>query len=100
MTPATASSRSTGKRSSQRSSNTPVTAHRTRKGAPMSAPQTTLDHRFSDPGAEPTSWAETKQTLDDAQLFWITTVRRDGRPQVTPLVAVWLDDAVYFTTGP
>jgi general stress protein 26 len=66
----------------------------------MSAPQTTLDHRFSDPGAEPTSWAETKQTLDDAQLFWITTVRRDGRPHVTPLVAVWLDDAVYFTTGP
>jgi hypothetical protein len=28
------------------------------------------------------------------------TVRPDGRPQVTPVVAVWLDGAVHFTTGP
>jgi nitroimidazol reductase NimA-like FMN-containing flavoprotein (pyridoxamine 5'-phosphate oxidase superfamily) len=66
----------------------------------MNAPNTTLDPRFSDPEAEATSWAETKKALDAAQLFWITTVRRDGRPHVTPLVAVWLDDALYFTTGP
>jgi general stress protein 26 len=66
----------------------------------MSAPETTLDRRFSDPKAEATSWAETEQALEAAQLFWITTVRRDGRPHVTPLVAVWLDDALYFTTGP
>jgi general stress protein 26 len=66
----------------------------------MGAPETTLDPRFSDPEAEAVGWAETEQTLQDAQLFWITTVRRDGRPHVTPLVAVWLDDALYFTTGP
>jgi general stress protein 26 len=66
----------------------------------MSAPETTLDPRFSDPEAEAVGWAETEQVLDAAQLFWITTVRRDGRPHVTPLVAVWLDDALYFTTGP
>ena len=30
----------------------------------------------------------------------ITTVRADGRPHVTPLVAVWLDDAIHFATGP
>jgi nitroimidazol reductase NimA-like FMN-containing flavoprotein (pyridoxamine 5'-phosphate oxidase superfamily) len=66
----------------------------------MSAPETTLDRRFSDPAAEAISWAETKQALDAAQLFWITTVRHDGRPHVTPLVAVWLDDALYFATGP
>ncbi|HEX2433996.1 MAG TPA: pyridoxamine 5'-phosphate oxidase family protein [Gaiellaceae bacterium] len=30
---------------------------------------------------------------------WISTVRADGRPHDTPLVAVWLDDAVHFTTG-
>ena len=30
---------------------------------------------------------------------WVTTVRPDGRPHVTPLVAVWLDDALYFCTG-
>jgi pyridoxine/pyridoxamine 5'-phosphate oxidase len=61
---------------------------------------TELDERFSDPGAEPTSWEETERTLRDAQLFWISTVRRDGRPHVTPLVAVWDDAALYFCTGP
>jgi nitroimidazol reductase NimA-like FMN-containing flavoprotein (pyridoxamine 5'-phosphate oxidase superfamily) len=61
---------------------------------------THLDERFSEPGAEPTSWEETEQALRDAQLFWISTVRRDGRPHVTPLVAVWDDGALYFCTGP
>ena len=32
-------------------------------------------------------------------MFWLTTVRADGRPHVTPLVAVWLDGAIYFGTG-
>jgi general stress protein 26 len=61
---------------------------------------TELDERFSDPGADPTSWDETQRTLREAQLFWISTVRRDGRPHVTPLVAVWADGALYFCTGP
>ena len=60
---------------------------------------TQLDERFSDPDAEPTSWEETERALRDAQLFWISTVRRDGRPHVTPLVAVWDDGALYFSTG-
>src|SRR5439155_17155624 len=33
-------------------------------------------------------------------LSWISTVRADGRPHVTPLVAVWLDGALHFCTGP
>ena len=66
----------------------------------MTDPITTLDPRFSDPEAVPTSWEETRRALESAQLSWLTTVRRDGRPHVTPLVAVWLDDALYFTTGP
>lgn len=37
--------------------------------------------------------------LETAELFWITTVRADGRPHVTPLVAVWLDGAIHFHTG-
>jgi general stress protein 26 len=59
-----------------------------------------LDERFSDPGATATPWATTREVLETAQLSWVTTVRADGRPHVTPLVAVWLDDAVHFTTGP
>ncbi len=61
---------------------------------------TQLDERFSEPGAKPTSWEETERTLRDAQLFWLSTVRRDRRPHVTPLVAVWDDGALYFCTGP
>ena len=38
--------------------------------------------------------------LEEADLFWISTVRATGRPHVTPLVAIWLDDAIYFATGP
>ena len=43
---------------------------------------------------------ETRRALEAAELFWISTVRADGRPHVTPLVAVWLDDALHFATGP
>jgi general stress protein 26 len=59
-----------------------------------------LDERFSDPGATATPWAATREVLETAQLSWVTTVRADGRPHVTPLVSVWLDDAAHFTTGP
>jgi nitroimidazol reductase NimA-like FMN-containing flavoprotein (pyridoxamine 5'-phosphate oxidase superfamily) len=60
---------------------------------------TTLDQRFSHPEANATSWADTSQVLADAQLSWICTVRADGRPHLTPLVAVWLDETLYFCTG-
>jgi general stress protein 26 len=65
----------------------------------MSTATTSLDTRFSDPGTEPTTWVDTVRALESAQLFWITTVRVDGRPHVSPLVAVWLDDAIHFSTG-
>ncbi len=65
----------------------------------MTTPVTTLDQRFSEPDAVATGWDETREALETAQLFWITTVRADGRPHVTPLVAVWSDGAIHFCTG-
>jgi general stress protein 26 len=65
----------------------------------MTNPVTTLDQRYSDPGAVATGWEETRQALATAELFWITTVRADGRPHVTPLVAVQAEGAIYFCTG-
>lgn len=65
----------------------------------MRSPTTTLNPNCSDPGAVATSWDDARRTLEDAELFWIATVRSDGRPHMTPLVAVWLDDALYFCTG-
>jgi hypothetical protein len=63
-------------------------------------PATRLDARFSDPDAAAGRWDETLAALRAAPLWWITTVRADGRPHVTPLVAVWLEDALHFATGP
>ena len=65
----------------------------------MTAPTTEIDPRFSDRDAVATEWTETLRIIEAAELFWISTVRADGRPHVTPLVAVWLDDALHFTTG-
>jgi hypothetical protein len=58
-----------------------------------------LDTRFSDPGAKAVPWAEAEQALTKAEIFWLSTVRRDGRPHVTPLVAAWHGGALYFCTG-
>ena len=66
----------------------------------MRNPDTELDTRFSDTGAVATGWEETRRALEQAELSWISTVRADGRPHVTPLVAVWLEDAIHFATGP
>jgi general stress protein 26 len=66
----------------------------------MTTPVTTIDQRFSAPDAVAVSWDETRTALEQAELFWITTVRPDGRPHATPLVAVWADGALHFHTGP
>jgi general stress protein 26 len=62
-------------------------------------PTNEIDARFSDPGVSAQSWDDTRKILETAEVFWITTVRADGRPHVTPLVAVWFGDSLYFCTG-
>ncbi|TDU83901.1 general stress protein 26 [Kribbella voronezhensis] len=54
---------------------------------------------FSAPGADLTPWEETELALRRIQKFQLCTVRRDGRPHVTPLLAVWTLGAMWFTTG-
>ena len=68
--------------------------------ATTTEPETKLDQRFSDPNATSTDWEEGRRRVEEAELFWISTVRPDGRPHVTPLISVWLDGAAYFCTGP
>lgn len=62
-------------------------------------PVTTLQLEFSSKDATPTAWAAARAHLEKAEVFWLSTVRPDGRPHVTPLIAVWLDGAIYFCTG-
>jgi len=62
-------------------------------------PVTELQQQFSSEDATPTSWADACRVLDEAEVYWLSTVRPDGRPHVTPLLSVWLDDALFFCTG-
>lgn len=66
----------------------------------MTDPKVELDARFSSEGATPRPWPEVRRVLEQAEIFWLSTVRRDGRPHVTPLPAMWLDGALHFGTGP
>ena len=58
-----------------------------------------LDPPFSQSGATATDWPAVQDILESAATCWLTTVRADGRPHVTPLVAVWHGDSMYFCTG-
>jgi nitroimidazol reductase NimA-like FMN-containing flavoprotein (pyridoxamine 5'-phosphate oxidase superfamily) len=62
-------------------------------------PQTSLDSRYSAPDAVATGWDETRRRLETAEIFWVATIRADGRPHVTPLVAVWVEGALHFCCG-
>ena len=63
------------------------------------APITDLDPNFSSPGATPLPRAKAEQQLQNAEIFWLSTVRPEGRPHAVPLIAVWLDGALYFLTS-
>ena len=65
----------------------------------QSVPTPEIDRRFSDPAADVTPWSDVQRLLENAELYWLTTVRADGRPHVTPLIAVALEGAVHFCTG-
>ena len=58
-----------------------------------------IDPRYGDASATAPPWEDIEQLLVDARLYWIVTVRRDGRPHAVPLVGVWHDGAFFFCTG-
>jgi pyridoxine/pyridoxamine 5'-phosphate oxidase len=62
-------------------------------------PSARFDSRFSDPQAGPTPWSDAARVLEQAELYWLTTVRADGRPHVTPLIGVAEEATAHFCTG-
>jgi general stress protein 26 len=58
-----------------------------------------LNEGFSEPGAAAPQWSEVARVLSVSEMFWLSTVRRDGRPHVTPLPAIWADGMVYVCVG-
>ena len=58
-----------------------------------------IDPRYGDPSAVAPPWDDIERLLTNAQLYWIITVRADGRPHAVPLVGVWHEGAFAFCTG-
>jgi nitroimidazol reductase NimA-like FMN-containing flavoprotein (pyridoxamine 5'-phosphate oxidase superfamily) len=65
----------------------------------VNEPVAVLDERYSEPGAVATPWATARRLLEAAELSWLSSTRPRGGPHVTPVVAVWVDDALHFMTG-
>src|SRR5688572_23080363 len=63
-------------------------------------PTTTLDPEYSSPGTSARQWSDGQHELEAAEVYWVATVLPDGRPHIAPLLSVWLDGALYFSTGP
>jgi Pyridoxamine 5'-phosphate oxidase len=49
-------------------------------------------------GQLPWAWAAERLAL--ARNYWVVTTRADGRPHTMPVWALWLDDALLFSTDP
>jgi uncharacterized pyridoxamine 5'-phosphate oxidase family protein len=76
----------------------PFRYHDTSEEASMD-PTAKVDPRYSTVGAGAIEWAEGLEILKEAPVSWVSTVRPDGRPHVTPLITVYLERAIYFCTG-
>jgi nitroimidazol reductase NimA-like FMN-containing flavoprotein (pyridoxamine 5'-phosphate oxidase superfamily) len=76
-----------------------VTDAETRRQMTEIEPDTLLSS-FSNKDAVATEWAHARRVLGGAEVYWLSTVRPDGSPHVTPLLGVWLHSALHFCTGP
>lgn len=66
---------------------------------PEPEPTAELNEGFSSPGATPPAWSAVLDVLTTSEMFWLSTTRRDGRPHVTPLPAIWHDGSLHICTG-
>ena len=49
---------------------------------------------------EPIPWAEARDRLAGERFYWLATTHPDGRPHVRPVLAVWVDGALYSSSNP
>ena len=65
----------------------------------MTAPIVEFNGDFSEPDTGPVPWAEVDAVLLKSEMFWLSTVRPDGRPHVTPIPAIWDAGKLHFCSG-
>ena len=45
------------------------------------------------------SWNWVQERMRDALIYWVASVRPDGRPHVTPIWGAWVDDSFWMEGG-
>ncbi len=45
-------------------------------------------------------WSHARERLEKAVVYWIVTATPSGRPHVTPVWGVWLDESLFFDGAP
>src|SRR4051794_31622042 len=56
--------------------------------------------RLSTHGVGIPPWEEARWRLEESQFYWLAAAHPDGRPHIMPILAVWLDGALHFTSSP
>jgi hypothetical protein len=62
--------------------------------------QATVITTNAEPGTGPLSWEEVSGAFGAERSYWVATTGPGGRPQIRPVLAVWLDGKAYSTTSP
>ncbi|MBI2911131.1 MAG: pyridoxamine 5'-phosphate oxidase family protein, partial [Chloroflexi bacterium] len=45
-------------------------------------------------------WSYVREQMAKSRNFWVATTRPDGRPHVTPVWGLWLDESFFFSSDP
>jgi hypothetical protein len=54
---------------------------------------------FRASGSAPVPWSQGSRELAAGETYWLATAGPAGVPHVRPVLAVWLDDVLYFASG-
>jgi hypothetical protein len=73
---------------------------RRRQEPQASRPAAPAIYRFPKTPEELLPWSHAVERLERARNYWVATTRPDGRPHVTPVWSVWVDEALYFDGHP
>lgn len=65
-----------------------------------SRPRAPAMYAFGKNDAPLLPWSHAVERLEEARSYWLATTRPDGRPHVTPVWGVWIDDALYIDGPP
>lgn len=66
----------------------------------VSRPQAPPSYPFGKNLAPMLPWSHVVERLETARYYWLATMRPDGRPHVTPLWGVWVEEALYLDGPP